>query len=100
MSKKTASTTKAKKPTRLDEKTSALVIAEYLAIGKVTTKEIDEIMDGSRPLSPREVAVAFRVSEVLDIPAPFTIAPRYRLAFARAQEYLRVLDAASAAVAS
>lgn len=81
------------KPRLLDEDASARVLAEYIAIGDVETSEIDSIMEVERALSYRELALVFRVSEVLDIPAPFEIAPRYAEAFARARLLMRARDA-------
>lgn len=93
----------AKAPRPLDEETSAIVIAEYLAIENVKTKEIDRILDdGHKPhgLSYREIAITFRMSEMMDVKPAFKIAPRYRLAFTRAQGYLKMLGAAVAAAAA
>jgi len=107
MSKTTTTRTTSRKPTAkaprlLDEETSAHVVAEYLAIENVETKEIDQVLDGPRPdgLSHREIALTFRISEQLDMPPAFAIAPRYRLAFDRAQEYLKMLGAAVVASAA
>jgi hypothetical protein len=85
---------KERKPKRLDEETSALVIAEYLSIEGVETAEIDSIMDVPHALSHREIALTFRISETLDVSAAFEIAPRFRLAFTRAKEYLQIRNAA------
>lgn len=91
MSKKTSKPTKktTKKSTKvLDEETSALVIAEYLAIEKVETREIAFLEEKAPPghwLNPREIALTFRVSEVLDIRDCFEMAPRFRTAFALAR---------------
>lgn len=90
-------TTKTAKPTArvLDEETSALVIAEYLAIENVKTREIDTIMDGpkGRGLSNREIAITFRVSEVLGVPVAFEMAPHFRIAFERARALMTALTA-------
>jgi hypothetical protein len=87
---------KERKPKRLDEETSAYVIAEYLSIEGVEAAELDAIMDVPHGLSHREIALTFRISEALDVSPAFEMAPRWRTAFARAQEYLQIKAVADA----
>lgn len=85
-------------PTPLDEDTAAHVIAEYLSIEKVETAEIDAIMNDGHSLSNREIAITFRMSEILKIPDGFAMPPRFQLALARAREWRAMLEAVSAEV--
>jgi hypothetical protein len=71
----------------LDENTSALVVAELLVMGyertPVKESEIAAILDGPRRgLSIREIALTSRISQVLDLPDPFVMAPRFQGVFA------------------
>lgn len=86
----------------LDEETSAIVIAEYLAIEDVKTEELDFIEPEApeRGLSYREIALTFRVSETLAIPSCFEMAPKYRLAFARARLVMQALKDTQASAVS
>lgn len=101
--KRTKSTKSTKRtPTKLDEKTSAIVVAEYMAIEHVDAKEL-EVITGDAPnrgLTLREVALTFRVAEVLGVPPAFEMAPRYQVALARAQEYMLIKRAADEARAA
>ena len=78
------------KPRQLDETTAACVIAEYLAITQVKTAEIERVSQHGGSLSCREIALTFRVSEVLGIPDAFAMPRRFQLAFARAREYMMI----------
>lgn len=80
------------KPTLLDEETSVRVIAEFLAIGDVETREIDSILHSTRAMSPRQIALTFRISEVLGMPDAFEIAPRFRAAFEFMRSRLRAVQ--------
>jgi len=92
MSKRTTkTTTKTIAPKLLDEETSARVIAEYLSIEEVAEPEIDAILNRGTARGPRDIALTFRVSEVLHIPAPFLIAPRYAYAMSRARQHIMFL---------
>jgi hypothetical protein len=82
-----------KRRPNLDEETSALVLAEYLALGDVKTGEVDTILNEPRSLSIREIAITFRMAEVLEVPDAFAMAPKFeapfravRAAVGRAQE--------------
>jgi hypothetical protein len=76
--KKTATSTH---PKALDENTSALVLAEYMVIGNVTEKEIAFIEDVGHNMSIRELALTFRIAEVLRIEDAFKMAPKFCDAF-------------------
>jgi len=100
MTKRTRKPT-AKAPRPLDEQTSALVLAEYLSLEKVETEEIDRILDDvPHGLSHREIAITFRISEVLGVPVAFEMAPRFRLALARARNLVTAAGATTGSLAS
>lgn len=90
-------TTRKPKIKTLDEQTSALVIAELLAITEVSPAEIGELEDDREDghLTPRGCAIAIRMSEILDVEPPFAVDPRYQLALDRAQQYMRILGDAT-----
>jgi hypothetical protein len=70
------------KPKVLDDEASARVLAEYLVLGEVKASEINFIENGKRGLNYREVALTFRVSELLGIRDCFEMGPRFREVFA------------------
>lgn len=80
---------------QLDDETSALVLAEYLVMGDVTVDEIKFIEEVGGPLSYRQIALTYKVSDVLGIPACFEMAPRFHDVFEdarseiHANEYVR-----------
>lgn len=80
------------KPVLLDEETSARVIAEFLVIGDVETREIDSILHTTHAASFRQIALTFRISEVLGMPDAFEIAPRFRAAFEFMRSLLRAVQ--------
>ncbi len=75
-------TAKAPVPKPLDDKTSALVLAEYLVIEEVAEREIDTILKVSRGLSIREIALTFRITDALGGPDAFKMTPRFQSMFA------------------
>lgn len=79
--KRTAKSKSNRKPTPLDEETSAKVIGEYVALGKVTEGEIEAI-ENEATVDARGAALTFRVSEILGIPDAFEMAPRFQKPFA------------------
>jgi len=87
------------KPVLLDEKTSAHVITEFLAIGHVETREIKSILH-TKHASFRQIALTFRISDVLGIPDAFEIAPRFRAAFEFMRSRLRAVQSVDSAKAN
>jgi hypothetical protein len=79
-------------PKVLDEETSARVLAEYLVLENVKESEINSLEKKGHALSYREIALAFRVSEILSIRDPFTMAPRFARAFATQRALMRLID--------
>lgn len=68
---------------QLDWETSALVLAEYLTLDKVETREINAILDDvPHGLSNREIAITFRIADTLGVPDAFRMAPRLSVVFA------------------
>ncbi len=100
MATKKKTKTRAAKPRVLDEDRAAEVIAEYLSITNVTTAEIERVTTHAGALTSREIALAFRVSEVLEIRDPFLMPRRFELAFKRARDYFIVQDMVSKARAA
>jgi hypothetical protein len=82
----------------LDEETSARVIAEFLAIGHVETREIESILHTTHA-SFRQIALTFRISDVLGMPDAFEIAPRFRAAFKFMRSLLREVQSVAVAKA-
>lgn len=71
------------RPKPLDDKTSALVLAEFLVLGEVKGHEMAFLeTSGPTPLSNRQIAITFRIADVLGIPCAFEMAPRFRDVFA------------------
>lgn len=86
MTTKTTKTTKNPlTPKPLDEETSALVLAELLVLGDVKESEIAFISGTDRALSYRQIAITFRIADVLGIPDAFEIAPRFAEVFGDAR---------------
>ena len=93
-SKKPAKKANRQPPKQLSEETSAHVIAEYLSIGAVavTEEEVNSIINEvGRNLSPHEIAIVFRISEILGVQNCFAIAPRYEIAMKRASAIVHLL---------
>lgn len=63
-------------------------------IGEVETREVDSILHTTHAASFRQIALTFRISEVLGMPDAFEIAPRFRAAF----EFIRSLLRAAQSV--
>jgi hypothetical protein len=72
----------------LDDETSARVLAEFLVLDKVEECEIDAIMGVPHGLSYREIAISFRIADVLKIRDAFEMAPRFRVVFTALREAL------------
>lgn len=73
------------RPKLLDEQMSALVLAEYVALGTVAESEIAEVLDenrGRRGLSNREIAIMFRIAELLGAYDAFRLSRRFAGPFA------------------
>lgn len=72
-------------PTLLDDETSARVLGEFLVLEDVKEEEVDAVLKVKRGLSPREIAITFRIADVLKMPDAFAMAPRFADVFARAR---------------
>lgn len=98
---KSRSKKKPKKPARpkpLDENTSALALAEYFVLGKVDVGEIDAILEEPKhDCSPRDIAITFRISEVLGIDDQFVLAPRFEGALETLRLIRRLISEGGAA---
>lgn len=83
-------------PKALDDNTSALVLAEYMVIGDVTEAEIAFIEEDGRDLSIRQIALTFRIAEILRTEDAFKMARRFRDAFELVRLTMRAVTETSA----